>query len=87
MMDVLPWLLFAVYSIVFLHTRDPGGYRDATDFAGLFLYSTHDVYIWYITLAVCIVQDSSIDTVNGYSIHQDPPPHFHPVSLQHWQGV
>lgn len=62
------------------------GDRDATDFAGLFPVITHDVYIWYISLAVYRT-GLSIGTVKGYSIHQDPLPHFHPVSLRHWQGV
>jgi hypothetical protein len=32
------------------------GDGDATDFAGLFQYSTHDVYIWYNTLTVYLTE-------------------------------
>ena len=37
MMDVLPCLLFAVYSVLLEYTHEIPGDRDATDFAGLFL--------------------------------------------------
>ena len=52
MMDVLPWLLYAVYNVLCYYTHGNPGERDATDFAVLFLYSAHDVYIWYITSCV-----------------------------------